>query len=116
MDRPKRQQRRRAGKPDAPGLGGVTVAIIEAPARGADAVVITSAVVGVAVMVGLFAWERRASHPMLPLSIFGSRQFSAANAVTLFINDPREGLTWGLALNCARDLRFYRLEVPSESR
>ncbi len=67
------------------GLGGVTFAIIEAPARGATAAVIGSAVVGVAAMLGFVAVERRAAHPMLPLSIFKSRQFSAANAVTFLI-------------------------------
>ena len=46
---------------------------------------IGSAVVGVAAMLGFVAVERRAAHPMLPLSIFKSRQFSAANAVTFLV-------------------------------
>jgi EmrB/QacA subfamily drug resistance transporter len=67
------------------GLGGTTYALIEAPERGASAAVIATAVIGVAALVGFFARERRSANPMLPLHIFSSRQFSAANAVTFVV-------------------------------
>ena len=68
------------------GLGGVTYAIIEAPVRGVgDPVVVAAALVGLAAMVGFVVAESRERHPMLPLSIFSSRQFSAANAVTFLV-------------------------------
>lgn len=66
------------------GLGGTTYALIEAP-EGASAAVIATAVIGVAALVGFFVEERRSANPMLPLSIFRSRQFSAANAVTFVV-------------------------------
>src|SRR5262249_52535342 len=36
-------------------------------------------------LIGFFVQERRSANPMLPLSIFSSRQFSAANAVTFVV-------------------------------
>jgi len=38
------------------------------------------AAVGVASLVGFVAAERNVPHPMLPLDIFRSRQFTAANS------------------------------------
>jgi EmrB/QacA subfamily drug resistance transporter len=67
------------------GLGGTTYALIEAPERGASAAVVATAVIGIAALVGFFVQERRSANPMLPLSIFRSRQFSAANAVTFVV-------------------------------
>jgi Na+/melibiose symporter-like transporter len=67
------------------GLAGTTFALIEAPDKGASAAVLVAAIGGVAAIVGFFWMERRASSPMLPLEIFRSRQFSAANAVTFVV-------------------------------
>jgi EmrB/QacA subfamily drug resistance transporter len=66
------------------GLGGSTYALIEAPEGGGAAVAVT-AVIGIAALIGFFVREHRASDPMLPLGIFRSRQFSAANAVTFVV-------------------------------
>ncbi len=68
----------------AVGLGGTTYALIEAP-EGMSALVVAAAVIGVASLVGFFWQEHRSANPMLPLSIFESRQFSAANAVTFVV-------------------------------
>jgi EmrB/QacA subfamily drug resistance transporter len=67
------------------GLGGTTYALIEAPEGGNLPAVIATAVIGIAALVGFFVQERRSANPMLPLSIFRSRQFSAANAVTFVV-------------------------------
>jgi len=69
----------------AVGLGGTTYALIEAPEGGRLAAVVVTAVIGVAALVGFFWQERRSANPMLPLGIFASRQFSAANAVTFVV-------------------------------
>jgi EmrB/QacA subfamily drug resistance transporter len=69
----------------AVGLGGTTYALIEAPEGGRLAAVVVTAVVGVAALVAFFWQERRVANPMLPLTIFSSRQFSAANAVTFVV-------------------------------
>ena len=66
------------------GLGGTTYALIEAP-EGGGAAVVATALIGVASLIGFFVREHRAANPMLPLGIFSSRQFSAANAVTFVV-------------------------------
>ena len=66
------------------GLGGSTYALIEAP-EGMSAAVVATAVIGVGALIGFFVQERRTPNPMLPLSIFRSRQFSAANGVTFVV-------------------------------
>jgi EmrB/QacA subfamily drug resistance transporter len=66
------------------GLAGTTYALIEGPG-GASALVVLAGVVGVLSLVAFFLAERRAASPMLPLEIFASRQFSAANAVTFVV-------------------------------
>jgi EmrB/QacA subfamily drug resistance transporter len=67
----------------AVGLGGVTAALIEAGSG--SWVVPVGAVVGVAALVGFVVVERRERHPMLPLDIFASRQFTVANIATFVV-------------------------------
>ena len=69
----------------AVGLGGTTYALIEAPEGGRLPAVIVTAVIGVGALIGFFVQERRSANPMLPLRVFRSRQFSAANAVTFVV-------------------------------
>jgi EmrB/QacA subfamily drug resistance transporter len=66
------------------GLGGSTYALIEAP-EGMSAAVVATAVIGIGALIGFFVQERRTPNPMLPLTIFRSRQFSAANGVTFVV-------------------------------
>jgi EmrB/QacA subfamily drug resistance transporter len=67
------------------GLAGVTWALIEAGDRGATTQVLSAGAAGLASLAGFVAAERRVQHPMLPLEIFRSRQFTAANLVTLIV-------------------------------
>ncbi|MBV9192706.1 MAG: DHA2 family efflux MFS transporter permease subunit [Solirubrobacterales bacterium] len=68
------------------GLAGATYALVEGPSRGLGSpAVLASAIVGIAGLVGFVALERRIEHPMLPLDIFASRQFTAANLVTFVV-------------------------------
>ena len=67
-------------------LAGTTYALIEAPTQGVGAPgVLASGVLGLAAAALFLVVEWRTEHPMLPLRIFGNRQFSAANAVTFLI-------------------------------
>ena len=61
----------------------VTYALIEA-GTGSPTVVL-SAVAGVAAGIAFVVVEKRRPDPMMPLSIFASRQFSAVNLVTLCV-------------------------------
>ena len=72
-------------RPRGLGLAGTTYALIEAPEQGAEPLILLAAIGGVLALVGFVVAERRSSNPMLPLSIFASRQFTAANLVTFAV-------------------------------
>jgi EmrB/QacA subfamily drug resistance transporter len=67
------------------GLAGTTYALIEGPSDGMSAQIVIAALGGIAALVGFLVVERRSPNPMLPLEIFRSRQFSAANLVTFVV-------------------------------
>jgi predicted MFS family arabinose efflux permease len=69
----------------AVGLTGVVYALIEGPATGWPPATIAAAGLGVALLVAFAVVEHRTAHPMVPLSLFGDRQFSGANLCTLFV-------------------------------
>jgi EmrB/QacA subfamily drug resistance transporter len=69
----------------AVGLAGTTYALIEAPDQGLSARIVAAAVGGVLALIAFIATERRSVHPMMPLGLFSSRQFSAANLVTFVV-------------------------------
>jgi len=67
-------------------LAGLTYGLIAAAADGWTAPAVLASLLGGAAMFVLFCVvEQRRAHPMLPLSVFRSRQFSAANAVTFVV-------------------------------
>ena len=57
-------------------------ALIEGPGDGWSTLAVACGVVGVLALVAFVLVEARRAHPMVPLGIFRSRQFSGANAVT----------------------------------
>ena len=66
------------------GLAAITYALVEAGGRGlGDARVVAAASGGCLLLFAFLIVERRVSEPMLPLTVFRSRQFSGANAATL---------------------------------
>ena len=68
------------------GLGGITFALIQAPESGIGSVeVVVALAVGAAALIGFMRTERATAQPMLPLSIFSSRQFTGANLVTFVV-------------------------------
>jgi len=68
------------------GLGGITYALTAGPTSGwFSAPVVIAAVIGVCALAGLMFLERRLDDPMLRLSLFASRQFSAINLTTLLL-------------------------------
>jgi EmrB/QacA subfamily drug resistance transporter len=68
----------------AVGLGGTTYALIEGGSGWSTAATVAAVAGGVSLVAFLLA-ERSVPNPMMPLSIFASRQFSAANAVTFVV-------------------------------
>jgi EmrB/QacA subfamily drug resistance transporter len=67
------------------GLAGTTYALIEAPGAGASAAILVTAIGGVLALILFVVAERHAANPMMPLSMFASRQFTAANLVTVVV-------------------------------
>jgi EmrB/QacA subfamily drug resistance transporter len=70
----------------AGGLVATVYGLIESDRRGwTSPVVLAPMVVGVAALLTFVAWERRAAHPLVPLSLFTVRNFAAANLETAFV-------------------------------
>jgi EmrB/QacA subfamily drug resistance transporter len=94
------------------GLGGVTYAIIAVPAHGASSVmVLVPGLVGVLSMAGFLLVESRSPHPMVPLSMFASTQFSAANAVTFVVYGAFGGIFFLLAIQLQVVVGYSALEA-----
>ena len=76
----------------AVGLAGTTYVLIEARGRGASLLVLVMAIGGGLALIAFLLAERRSANPMMPLSMFSSRQFSAANAVTFVVFGALSGV------------------------
>jgi EmrB/QacA subfamily drug resistance transporter len=82
-----------AGKLDIPGavlatlsLGGVVFGLIESQNRGfGDPLVLVSLALGALALATFVLVESTVREPMMPLSLFRSRNFSGANLLTLFL-------------------------------
>lgn len=82
------------------GLGGVVYGLIESSRLGFGHLPILAALVGGALSLAAFVgFEARSPNPMLPISLFQSRQFSGANLVTLFLYTALSGGMFFLPLN-----------------
>jgi EmrB/QacA subfamily drug resistance transporter len=82
-----------SGRLDLPGLAfastglfGIVWGVVRGNAQGwASGEILTALTLGALLTGAFLLWERRAPAPMLPLSFFRSRTFSAANAASLFM-------------------------------
>jgi EmrB/QacA subfamily drug resistance transporter len=95
-----------SGRLDFPGsalasiaLTGLTFTVIQAPVDGFDSpMVLAALIVGLVSAVAFVFVERRSPEPMLPLSIFDSRQFSSANVVTFVVYAAMGGVFFFLVV------------------
>lgn len=102
---------------DAPGvvlaaaaLAGLTYGFTAWPAQGPGSVaVISSLSVGVVALIGFVVVEQRTRHPMLPLSIFRSRAFTAANLATFVVYAALGGVLFLVVLNLQVVAKFTPL-------
>jgi EmrB/QacA subfamily drug resistance transporter len=88
------------GRLDVPGavtitgaLVGITYGLIAAPADGWTSGQVLGSLAGGVVLLAAFLYiEQHVKDPMLPLNVFASRQFSAANAVTFVVYAALSGI------------------------
>lgn len=74
------------------GLAGTTYALIEGPASDVSPLVVIAGAAGIVALVAFLLVERRSPAPMMPLGIFASRQFRAANLVTFVVYAALSGV------------------------
>ena len=67
------------------GLGAFTYGLIRSQGGVPDALAVGAVVAGIALLGVFIVVERRSRAPMLPLELFASRTFTAANVYTLFL-------------------------------
>jgi EmrB/QacA subfamily drug resistance transporter len=86
-------------------LGGITYALIEASSHGSGRIsALAAGVVGVVLAAMFLVVERRRTRhpdpvaPMLPLDVFGSREFSAVNMITFLVYGAFGGLLFLLVV------------------
>jgi EmrB/QacA subfamily drug resistance transporter len=92
------------------GLAAVTFALIQGSASGTPPVLTAlMAAIGVAALVGFVVVERSSSHPMVPLDIFSSRVFVAANLVTVAVYGALGGTFFLLAVDLQQVLHYSPL-------
>jgi len=82
------------------GLAGLTYGFTAWPALGGTSPAVLAALaVGLGGMVGFVFAERRSPHPMVPLEVFASRAFTAANLVTFAVYAALGGVFFLVVLN-----------------
>jgi EmrB/QacA subfamily drug resistance transporter len=79
-------------------LAALTYGLIRWGADGLGATVLLSLAAAVALAVAFVTAERRGRQPMVPLSVFSSRRFTATNVVTLVVYAALSGVLFVLAL------------------
>ncbi|MEX2269773.1 MAG: MFS transporter [Acidimicrobiia bacterium] len=95
----------------AGGLAGVVYALIQGPADGWSGTPLVIGIAGVASLAAFLAWEARSVHPMVPLSVFRSRQFSGANAATLAVYAALGGAMFLVVVFLQTELHYSALEA-----
>src|SRR5215203_2375332 len=82
------------------GLGGVVFGLIESQSNGfGDPLVLVSLALGAGALVAFVLVERRVQEPMMPLTLFRSRNFSGANLLTLLLYAGLGGALYFLPFN-----------------
>lgn len=66
-------------------LGGISYVLIQGPEGGFEAVDVVVLAGSLVAIAALILYERRQDHPMVPIELFASRPFTAANTITLLV-------------------------------
>ncbi|GFE86992.1 MFS transporter [Steroidobacter agaridevorans] len=85
------------------GLGALAYGLTLASEQGWRGAIVLGSLALAIVMLSSFLWrEARASHPMMPLELFRSRNFSGANAITLLLYFALGGAMFFIPFNLIR--------------
>jgi EmrB/QacA subfamily drug resistance transporter len=94
------------------GLIGVTYGLIDGPSAGWNRLAPVAALVaGTILLIAFVLRERRARMPVLPLSLFSSAQFSAANAVTFVVYGALGGVLFLLPIQLEQVSGYTALQA-----
>jgi len=94
------------------GLAGPVFALTEQSNRGfGDPVVWVPLVVGLITFAAFIAYERRASHPMVPIRLFKTRNFAVANSACLTLYAGLSALTFFLVLYLQQVVGYDALQA-----
>jgi EmrB/QacA subfamily drug resistance transporter len=93
------------------GLAGVVYALIEGPAKDWATTSVIVGALGVVLLVSFVVWEARSAHPMVPLDVFKSRQFSGANAATLAVYAALGGAMFLVVVHLQTELDYSALQA-----
>ncbi|HEY9289961.1 MAG TPA: MFS transporter, partial [Microlunatus sp.] len=93
------------------GLTGILIPLIEAPVRGWTPFLITCAIAGVGALIAFILIERRQADPLLPVTLFRSRQFTGANITTLAVYGALGGALFLLAFQLQLSMGYSATEA-----
>lgn len=88
------------------GLAGITAALVEAPVRGGDWLVLGGGACGLLALAAFALHQRGRSDPLVPPALFADRAFTAANALTLVVYAALSGVTLLMALQLQVSLGY----------
>jgi EmrB/QacA subfamily drug resistance transporter len=90
-------------------LAGIVFALLEAHKGGQ--LIVVAAIAGACCLFAFFYTEARSATPMLPLSLFRSRDFLGANLLTLFLYIALGGMLFFLPLNLIQVQKYSPTEA-----
>jgi EmrB/QacA subfamily drug resistance transporter len=95
----------------AAGLAGAVYALIDGPAEGWPSTAVAIGLLGFTALVAFVVVETRIEHPMVPLSLFRSHQFSGANAATFAVYAGLGATLFFLVVYLQIELGYSALEA-----
>lgn len=95
------------------GLAGVVYALTEGPRHSWAPALTLCLALGCVLLVAFVVYEARSSHPMMPLSLFRSRDFSGANIVTLVVYAALSGALFLIPVQLQRVSGFAPVAAGS---
>lgn len=94
------------------GLAGITYALTDGPQGGWDRpATLVAGIGGLAMLAAFVVIEARAAHPLVPLSLFSSRLFTAANLVTFVVYAALSGAFFLIPIQLQQVVGYSALQA-----